>query len=222
VKAGDKPGGLWINPQFWFDRQTNQWTPEYSRKESDGFSNPDNKLNEIALWMMAMHDVTGNPVYRERAEKWFQLMKSRMRLQGDGKYYVWNYWDVGGPWDLKPDGSPKHWVGIHPRAGYYSMDVKAIVAAYEHGLVFQKADMDRLIATNRDFMWDKQIENAKFGRIDGGTQSYQGEPIGTLWTALVPYDETLRKIFEANHKPGSWGGISATPWYLAYLNSKKP
>ena len=26
---------------------------------------------------------------------------------------------------------------------------------------------------------------------------------------------TLRKIFEANHKPESWGGLATTPWYLA-------
>jgi hypothetical protein len=36
-----------------------------------------------------------------------------------------------------------------------------------------------------------------------------------LWEALVPYDETLRKIFEANHDPASWGGLAATPRYLA-------
>jgi hypothetical protein len=22
-------------------------------------------------------------------------------------------------------------------------------------------------------------------------------------------------VFEANHNPASWGGLSATPWYLA-------
>jgi hypothetical protein len=36
-----------------------------------------------------------------------------------------------------------------------------------------------------------------------------------LWTALTPYDETLRKVFLANYKPASWGGMSTTPWFLS-------
>src|SRR5207244_2283025 len=79
--------------------------------------------------------------------------KARMRLQEHGKYYVWNYWDPAGPWDYKPDGSPRHWVGVHPNGGYYTIDVEGIVNAYEHRLVFTKTEIDRLIATNRDFMW---------------------------------------------------------------------
>jgi hypothetical protein len=165
---------------------------------------------------MALYDVTGKPVYRERAEKWWRLMKSRMRLREDGKYYVWNYWDPAGPWDYKPDGSLKHWVGVHPNGGYYGIDVEGIVTAYEHGLVFTKEDLDRLIATNRDFMWNQQVEGAKFQRIDGGEpdERWKNSP-GVLWVALTPYDESLRKVFEANHNPASWGGLSATPQYLA-------
>jgi hypothetical protein len=163
-----------------------------------------------------MHDVTKKPVYRERAEKWWRQMKSRMRLRDNGKYYVWNYWDPAGPWDYKPDGTPKHWVGVHPNGGYYTIDVEGIVTAYEHGLVFTKAELDRLIATNRDFMWNRQVAGARFQRIDGsGPDPRWKDSPGVLWTALVPYDETLRKLFEANHDPASWGGLSATPRYLA-------
>ena len=89
-----------------------------------------------------MHEVTKKPVYRERAEKWWRLMKSRMRLRGRrASIFVWNYWDPAGPWDYKPDGSPKHWVGVHPNGGYYAIDVEGIVTAYEHGLVFGKEDL---------------------------------------------------------------------------------
>src|SRR5208282_2568652 len=54
-------------------------------------------------------DATRKPVYRERAEKWFRLMKSRMKTRDGGKYFVWNYWDPAGPWDYRPDGSTQHW-----------------------------------------------------------------------------------------------------------------
>ena len=211
-----KDGGLWVVPAFGIDEKTRSWTGGYAPRATDGFSDPDNKQNHIARWLLAMHDVTGKAVYRERAEKWFRLMKSRMKTREDGKYSVWNYWDPGGPWDYKADGSTRHWVGVHPNGGYYAIDLEGIVAAFEHGLVFTRGDIDRLIATNRDFMWNQQIKAAKFRRIDGGEPEirWKDSP-GVLWTALVPYDETLRKIFVENHNPASWGGLSETPWFLA-------
>jgi hypothetical protein len=218
-----KDGGLWVVPPFGIDRQTGKWTAGYAQRNTGGFSHPANKQNLIAGWLVAMSDVTGKPVYRERAEKWWRLMKSWMRLHGDGKYFAWNYWDPAGPWDYKPDGSPKHWVGVHPNGGYYGIDVEGMVTAYEHGLVFTKDDLNRLIATNRDFMWNQQIAGAKFQRLDGGQPDnrWKNRP-GVLWTALVPYDATLRKIFEGTHDPTSWGGLSATPWYIARCGRVNP
>jgi hypothetical protein len=209
-------GGLWVVPTFGIDKKTGQWTEGYARRATDGFSLPDNKENYIAQWLLAMYDVTHKPIYRQRAEKWWQVMRSRMKLREDGKYYVWDYWDPAGPWDYKPDGSTKHWVGVHPNGGYYDIDVEGIVAAYEHGLVFTRKEIDRLIATNRDYMWNHQITGAKFQRLDGGEPAdpWKNSP-GVLWHALVPYDTALKQVFEANHNPAGWGGLAATPWYLA-------
>jgi hypothetical protein len=210
-----KDGGVWVVPAFGIDQATGQWTSEYDKRQTDGFSNPDNKQNLIAEWLIEMYDVTKKPIYRERAMKWWQVMKSRMRLQGDGKYYVWDYWDPAGPWDYKPDGSTRHWVGVHPNGGYYAVDVSAITDAYENGLVFTKQDLERLIATNRDFMWDKNVTGATFKRIDGEAPDprWKDSP-GLLWVSLTPYDATLRNVFEANFDPASWGGLSTTPWYV--------
>ena len=168
-----------------------------------------------------MYDVTHKPVYKERAEKWWRLMKSRMKLRDNGKYFVWNYWDVGGPWDFQANGSLRYgqWVGVHPNGGYYGIDAEGIVTAYEHGLVFTKEDIARLIATNRDFMWNQQIKDAKFQRIDGEPPVRDLTP-GVLWGALAPYDPTLRKIFEANNDPGDWGGLGSTPEWVARFGRK--
>jgi hypothetical protein len=216
-----KQGGAWVVPPFGLDPKTGKWTGAYDRRKTDGNSLPDNKENIISLWMLAMYDVTHKTVYRERAEKWFRVMRSRMKLRGDGKYFVWNYWDAGVPWDTNPDGSLKHWVGVHPNGGYYNVDVGAIVAAYEHDLVFTHEDIERLIATNRDFMWNKQIKNAKFQRIDGGEAAQRwANSAGVLWDALTPYDPTLRKIFEASFDPGDWSGLDAPYWVLRF--SRRP
>ena len=211
-----KGGGVWVVPPFGLDQKTGQWTEGYAERRTDGFSLPANKQNLVAAWLIALHDTTRKPVYRERAEKWWRVMKSRMRFRARGRYAVWNYWDPSGPWDSKPDGSLKHWVGVHPNGGYYAIDVGGMVLAYEHDLVFTKDDIDRLIATNRDFMWNQQVQDATFQRIDGGRPDKRWPKTpGVLWTALVPHDPTLRKVFEANHNPASWGGLSSAPQHLA-------
>ena len=42
---------------------------------------------------------------------------------------------------------------------------------------------------------------------------------GVLWAALATRDETLRKIFITNHNPTSWGGLAATPWFMATVTA---
>ena len=69
------------------------------------------------------------------------------------------------------------------------MDLRGIVDAYEHGLVFTKDDIARFIATG--------IAEKRY------------------WQALVPYDATIQKQFEESLKPDSWGGLESAPWYLA-------
>jgi len=210
-----KDGGVWVVPAFGINRQTGQWSAGYTERHNTGFSNPDNKQNAIARWLLSLHDVTGKAIYRERAVAWFALMKSRLKTREDGKYFVWNYWEPAGPWDYQPDGSTRHWVGVHPNGGYYAIDLEAITDAFEHHLVFTASDLNRLIATNRDFMWNQQLIGAQFQRIDGGPPDPRWKNFpGVLWTALVPHDDTLRKIFVANHDPASWGGLIATTWFL--------
>jgi hypothetical protein len=66
--------------------------------------------------------------------------------------------------------------------------VAGIVDAYEHGVVFGREDIDRLIAT--------ALAEKRY------------------WDALVPYSAEIQKKFEESLKPDSWGGLSAVPHYL--------
>jgi hypothetical protein len=176
---------------FGIDGKTGTWTDGYERRYAPdiGFSHQANKANLIASWLLAMFDATHKPEFKERAEKWFRLMKSRMKPTSDGTYRIWNYWQPAGAWDYKASGMPKHWIGIHPNPAYYDIDVEAIVAAYGHDVVFTREDVSRLISTS---LAEKRY-----------------------WTALVPYDLATRKRFEDGHKPDSWNGLVVTPWYLA-------
>jgi len=108
-------------------------------------------------------------------------MKARLRSRPDGTYGHWNYWEPAGPWDYTIAGKRKHWVGVHPNASYYVIDVDAIIAAYEHTAVFIAEDVRRLIAT--------ALAQSR------------------LWPALVPYSEPLRRQFEASVRPAGWTGL---------------
>jgi hypothetical protein len=195
----DAGGAITVELPVGIDQATGSWTAEYGKRNllEVGFSHPDNKANVIAGWLLAMFDTTGKTVYSERAKKWFQTMKARMKLMPDGTYEIWSYWEPAGIWDYKSNGQPKHWIGVHPNAGYYDTDVAGIVAGYEHGLVFNKEDIDRLIKT--------AIIDRRY------------------WTALVPLDDTIQRHFEDGVDPSSWSGLTLVPWYAAIqMRNKLP
>ena len=175
---------------FGLDRTRSAWTAEYEERYDVtlGFSHQDNKANLVARWILALLDCTQKGVYRDRAEKWFRTMKSRIAPKHDGTYRIWNYWEPAGRWTTIQTA----WLNIgsefHPNGGYYDIDVEAIVAAYEHGLVFSRDDINQLVAT--------ALANKRY------------------WTALVPYDDTIQQHFEQALDPSSWSGHSKAPWYL--------
>jgi hypothetical protein len=176
---------------FGLDAKTGQWTEGYQERNAPGrgFTYQDNKANLVALWLLAMFDATGEKLYQERAEKWFRVMKSRLKPGNDGTFRIWNYWEPAGAWDYRSNGAPKHWIGVHPNAGYYATDVDGIVAAYEHGLVFTAEDIGRLIKT--------------------------ALASGRNWPALAPYDRAIRSKFEESLKPDGWAEMVLVPWYLS-------
>jgi hypothetical protein len=189
----DTAGGGMITVElpFGIDKKTGAWTDSFEKRNAPdlGFSHPDNKANMIACWLLAMFDVTEKPIYKERAEKWFRVMKSRMRLNDDGAFRIWKYWEPAGAWDFKAAILPKHWVGVHPNAGYYEIDVESIVTAYDHGVVFDRRDISNLVKTAL-----------------ADTRN---------WFALAPYNNAIQKEFEDHNNPNSWSGLGITPWYLA-------
>lgn len=187
-------GMVTVELPFGIDKSTGAWTDGYQNRYSTdvGFTHQNNKANLIACWLIAMFDATHKPIYKERAERWFRVMKSRMKLGDDDTFQIWSYWEPAGNWDYRIPYlhlRPKHWIGVHPNAGYYGIDVESIVTAYERGLVFNKDDIRRLVKTA---LADKRY-----------------------WTALVPYNNTIQHEFEDHNDPSSWDGVSATPWYLA-------
>ena len=184
-------GAISIVAPFGLRENRKGWTDLYGRRTDIhvGFSHPDNKANLVARWLLAMFDATGKAMYKQQAEKWFVVMKSRLVSNGAGGFIIWNYWQPAGPWDFQADGRAKHWIGVHPNAGYYDLDVGGIVDAYQHGVVFDAQDMAALVTT--------ALAEKRY------------------WPALVTYNETIRGKVEDQIEPDSWQGLYLAPWRLA-------
>ena len=111
----------------------------------------------------------------------------------------------------------RHGVWVHPwRSGYQAGEVEQIANAYHHGIVFDSVDIQRIINTNLNVMWNKGKENPKFISSNGlgadgdtsGLYNFQRtyghsnvtKNAGQLWTGLLNFDQTIRDLNELKFK----------------------
>lgn len=200
-------------------------TPPVGLKPSSArLTLPHNKHDIILRALLALHRVTGKDDYLRRAIKLGTRFKRCLTLK-DG-HYEWNYWDPAGPWDVHPDdpGRWKHWIGPEHRGGYYSLSLSQAVLLYQHGLVFDRTDMDRFVRTQLDMCWNGDLERPVWSRVDGTRpeQYTQGEYIAP---ALAPFSEKVaeylftgpRQERRLSDLSDSWGGVQAGGWLRAKL-----
>jgi len=173
--------------------------------EKSNLSLPFNKQFDMAIAALRLWRITGEEEYRDRAERIFRLMKSRIRLVDD--HYVWNYWEPLGPWDVGK-GDLRHWVNVHPYRNYQAREVGDIVEAYHSGIVFDREDIEQIVRTNLDVMWNGDVDNPQWrnsdavGKWEPPPEGWKGRA-GTLWSALKNFDETVRSLYEQSLKPGT-------------------
>jgi len=105
--------------------------------------------------------------------------------------------------------------------------VGQIANAYHHGIVFDSVDIQRIINTNLNVMWNKDKEHPKFISSNGlgaefdttgragfrKTYGHSNETrnAGQLWTGLLDFSQTIRDINALRYK-----GDTLSPRYLNY------
>lgn len=158
-----------------------------------------NKLFDVALAALRIDRCVGDPMCRDVAERVFRTFRSRMQYFDD--HYVWNYWEPLGPWDVDlAKRDTVHWVQVHPFRNYQAGEVAEIAGAFDRGVVFSAEDIRRIVNTNVKVMWNGDLQAPAFANSNAAHKAYMQEPksgkgrAGTLWTALLPYSETVRKI----------------------------
>lgn len=212
----DGPYGSYIGlSKFLKSDNLKEWVyaPEVSRA---GISHPFNKQMDAGEVCLRLHRITGDKFYWNRAEKIYFTAKSRFQYFDD--HYCWNYWEplYPGDVDLKRK-TTNHWVGVHPwRSGYQAGEVGKIVEAFHYGMVFDEQDIQRIINTNLNVMWNKDRVNPRFINSNGlgadndttGLGAFKAayghsnvtKNAGELWTALLDFDQTIRDLYELRFK----------------------
>ena len=167
------------------DLKAGKWVDAPSRVISDNL----NKHYSVSHVILGLWRLTGKPEYKQRVMSVFGRAKSLWRYYPQEDRVVWNFWMPHGPYDLE-GRAPKSWVGVHPeRSGYQAGEVADWVDVYEAGLVFDQADLERIIRTNH---W--MYEGGTWRSADGTTEA------GTLWSALARFDDRIRRQYEAGLK----------------------
>jgi hypothetical protein len=185
---------------------------------------PHNKHSKIIKALLSLYAATHEDEYLVKAIKLGTRFKRCLTLVEDR--YTWNYWDPAGSWDINPDepGTWKHWIGSEHRGGYYSSSASQAVVLYEYGLVFDRADIDRLVKTQVDVCWNGDFDDPIWTRVDGREANAV-----YLCSYLAPFEDTVYQMAygppaqaaRLAGKDHSWqGGPVASDWlefkYLRY------
>ncbi len=176
-----------------------EWHHDETRSiHNSGLGNPANKNNSMGVAALRLYRLTGDEQYRDKAEKIFRNLKSRFhRYVFDGFDTVtWNYWEPAVPTDINPaNNTTRHWVNVHPYRNYQAGEVGEIVEAYHSGIVFDETDIQRIINTNLEVMWNGDMDNPSWNNSNFHTTGY-GDDVtaGTRWGALEDFSQTIRDL----------------------------
>ncbi len=186
----------------WWDQQLpedlSEWQPNPDRHNSS-VTQQFNKQTAMAINALRLYRITGQEQYRQRAWELFAFAKSR-KQHHDGTY-IWNFRDPALREDIRAVqwNDIKTWIRVHPNnAGYQATEVANIVEAYHSGIVFDETDIQRLLGTNLDVMWNGNLSSPSFQGPDAVIRDGDNVAPGTLWSALADFDDTIRALRTAS------------------------
>ncbi len=204
------------------DSETGELIPEADHLAGTTFAY--NKLHEMLNGFLIAYRLTGSDWYRDRIERCARVFRRNWRI--DERHAEWNYREILGAWDYKSgvfgEGDTYFTSWIHPKGGYYGTDVGYVVACYNQGIRFDRADIEKLIQTNTQFMFRDEDADPRFANIDGSNKTYD-EPgkksfgHGSLWTSLAQFSPRVRELWKSQidrTDPHAYGFTGSAMSYL--------
>jgi hypothetical protein len=185
---------------------------------------PHNKHAKTIRALLSVYAATAEDQYLVKAIKLGTRFKRCLSLVDD--HYEWHYWDPAGDWDADPQNPRrwKHWIGAEHKGGYYALSLSQAILLYEHGLVFDRTDIERFVRTQNTVCWNGDMEEPRWARVDG-----RASDSSYLCSLLAPFDERIYEMAYGERaqqarlrgKDHSWhGGPVAGDWlefkYVTY------
>jgi len=213
----DGPYGAYVSfNRYCEPGKLDQWKalPE-GQTEKQGLTLPFNKQNDVAQCCLKLYRITGEKLYLDKAQKIFAYMRSRFQYVADKDYYVWNYWEPFGPWDVDlAKKTTRHWMNVHGYRNYQAGEIGQIAEAYHTGIVFTPLDIERIVNTNLKVMWNQDKADPKYVNSNAllpqpvltpeqrkaQEEAERNNPYakegraGTLWTALDDFSQPVRDL----------------------------
>jgi len=220
-KIGDREGWYVKHTQK-PDPLTNKLIPEADKLAGTTYAY--NKLHEMLRGYLIAYRLSGNTWYRDRIEKCARVFRRNWRI--DDSHAEWNYREILGSWDYKSgilgEGDTYFTSWIHPKGGYYGTDVGYVVDCYNHGIGFGRADIEKLIQTNTDFMYRGDDASPQFANIDGSFKVYEEKNKksfgrGSLWSSLAQFSPRIRELWKQQidrADPARYGYANSVMSYL--------
>lgn len=137
-------------------------------RESPGATLSFEKLSIVVDGLVQLHLATAQDDCLRRAIQLGTRFKRCLSLQ-DG-CYAWMSWDPAGSWDADPakdDAWRIGWIAPDPKGEWYAAAVSIAVRLHRLGLVFDDADMQRFIATQRTRCWNGDMEKPVYRTVAG-------------------------------------------------------
>ncbi|NIA21168.1 MAG: hypothetical protein GWP05_04160 [Anaerolineaceae bacterium] len=180
----------------------------------EGITLPHNKNAHVGMMLLVASRVTPSPQrradYLDKAAKLARRWRKFLKVKDDR--YIWHYWDAAGRWDYNEKGASKHWTSLEHRS-YAVSDTNFVAAAYDHGLVFDRNDIEMHCRTLLKEIWNGDKDNPKYRAMGWFNSKYVN---CTVLTGLARFDPTIMELWGklVGETAAGWGGISGVPTYL--------
>ena len=171
-----------------------------------------NKVHAFHEALSLAYSITKDSWYKTRLEQTARFFKAHWRI--DDQHVEWNYRDHAFAGDYKSgvfgQGETRMGAYVHPKGGYYGVDLQAVVEDYDLGVLYQQADIEKLLKTNLEFMRFGDALAPKYKMINGNYKEEGKYNKGELWIALAHFSPQVRELWkqqnEHNHDKGwfSW------------------
>lgn len=187
------------------------------------------KLSIMVDGLLKLHRVTGNDAYLRRALQIGAWFKSCLSLK-DG-HYEWMSWVPAGKWDVHPskkDAWTVGWIAPDPNGGWYAASVSIAINLYQHGLLFDEADLKRFLKTQKTMCWNGDMKKPEYRTVAGVKSKWVKGRF--LSHQLAHYDPVLQKLaFRGPHEAtvlknaeSSWKGGANAQDYVREKYLRRP